>query len=108
MVATAGGALAQLIEMVTVSQPAGQPQLVHVVPGVGPRADHLDGLFGPGPSGQPARQVTPRVIISGGSQPAKPTLPSVLGQDVGSPPSRRIASFIPRRRQTSHGLNLRD
>jgi hypothetical protein len=35
VVALAGGALPQLIEVVTVGQPTGEPQLGHVVPGVG-------------------------------------------------------------------------
>ncbi len=48
-VAPAGGAPTQLIEVVTVSQPAGQPQVGYVVPGAGQRADDLDGFLRPGP-----------------------------------------------------------
>lgn len=52
--APAGGPLAQLIEVIAVSQPARQPQPGHLIPGVGERADDLDGFLGPGPVGQPA------------------------------------------------------
>ena len=48
-VVAGSGALAQLLDAVTVSQPAGQPQLRHVVPGIGQRTDDLDGLLQPGP-----------------------------------------------------------
>ena len=44
MVASRPGPLAQLIELTPLSQPPGQPQPGHVVPGVGQRADDLDGL----------------------------------------------------------------
>jgi hypothetical protein len=36
--------VAQLTEVVTVSQPAGQPQLGYLIPRVGQRADDLDGF----------------------------------------------------------------
>ena len=56
MVAASSGALAQLIEAVTVSQPAGQPQLGYVVPGIGQRADDLNGLLHLGQAARPPRE----------------------------------------------------
>src|SRR5712691_8245282 len=65
-------ALTQLIDLAPLSQPPGKPQLGHVVPGVGQRADDLDGLFRPGPVGQPAGQ-RPGVLVPGSGALAKLT-----------------------------------
>jgi hypothetical protein len=65
MIAAAGYALTQLIDLAPLSQPPCKPQLGRVVPGVGQRADDLDGLFRPGPVGQPAGRLPPGVLVPG-------------------------------------------
>jgi hypothetical protein len=67
MVITAARAAAKLIGAIPLSQPAGEPQLGNVIPGVGQRPDSPDGLLGPGPVGWPAGQLPPGVLISGQS-----------------------------------------
>jgi hypothetical protein len=72
-----------LIEMVTVSHPAGQPQVRHVVPRIGQRLDDLEGFLGPGPVGQPACQLPPGVLVVGVGALAELPALVIFGQLVG-------------------------
>jgi len=90
MVAAAGGPLAQLTELVPLSQPPGQPELGDVVPGVGQRADDPDGLLSPGPVRQPAGQLPPGMLVSGFGPLAECADLVVFGQLVSPPPPFRV------------------
>ena len=104
VVASRSGALAQLIGLVPLSQPAGQPQLGYVVSGVGQRPDDLDGFAGPGPVGQPARQLPPGMLVPGlGALAQLPGL-VVFGQLVSPPPPFRVFRGIAQR--MGHRNNL--
>ena len=96
-IAPVGGALAQLTEVVTVGQPAGQPQLGFLIPGAGQRADDLDGFSGPAPVGQPAGQLPPGMLVPEAGPLSKLASLVVFGQLVSPPPSFCILSGIAQR-----------
>ena len=94
VIAARSGALAQLIELVPLSQPAGQPELGCVVPGVGQGPDDLDGLLRPGALGQPPGQLPSRVVVSGRGPLTELIGLVVLGQQIGLPPALCILGVL--------------
>jgi hypothetical protein len=103
-VAPPGGPLVQLTEVVTVGQPAGQPQLGHIIPGVGQRADDLDGFLSSGPVGQPAGQLPPSMLVPGLGMLAQLPRLIVAGQLVSPPPPFRVLRGIAQRMGHRHNL----
>jgi hypothetical protein len=74
VITTGGRPATQLIKHIAISQPPGQPQFGHLVPGIGKRADDLNSLRQRGPARpvrQPAGQLPPGMIISADGQPPK-------------------------------------
>jgi hypothetical protein len=78
--------LPQLSGLTALSQPAGQPELGHVLTGIGQWADHGRGLRGPAPVTKPAGQLPAGMIIAPVGPLAQLLSLVVLGQAVGLPP----------------------
>src|SRR5579875_2099511 len=76
----------ELVHMIAVGQPAGQPELSYLVVSVGQWADHRNGLVDLTPVRQPASQLTTRVVIPCLSIVAKFINAVVLSQHVRPPP----------------------
>src|SRR5262249_3886226 len=75
-----------------------------VIPGVGQRADNLDGFFCPGPVGQPAGQPPPGVLVPAGGALAKLIGLVVFGQQIRLPPPFGVFGGLAWR--TDHGNSL--
>ena len=58
------GPAPKLVHMVALGQPASQPELSDLVVSLGQRTDHRNGLIDLTTVGQPAGQLTPRVVVS--------------------------------------------
>jgi len=101
-VATAIGPPAQLIDVVTVGQPASQEPLGYLISVVGQRADDLYGVLGPGPVRQLAGELPPGMLIPGFGMLAQLFVPVVLGQLVSPPPPLRVL------RGVAHRMDHRD
>ena len=58
------GALAQFTGLIVLGQPAGEPKLGDVLPGICQRADQRDSLLRPATLTNPVGKLLPRIIVA--------------------------------------------
>ena len=88
------GALAKLTGLITLGQPAGQPKLGDVLPGISQRADQRGSLLWSAVLTHPAGKLLPRMIVAAVGSPAQLINLTVLGQAVRLPPPGGVARIF--------------
>ena len=87
-------ALAKLTGLIALGQPAGQPKLGDVLPGICQRADQSDSLLWQAALTNPVGKLLPRMIVAAVGSVAQLINLTILGQAVRLPPPGGIALFL--------------